>query len=204
MISNIPPRQIAAARTVVDSLATMRERIGDTTRAITNGADVTTVRSNASNAIAASSAALDGVRHLGTGGPLDGTTERFANHAARQLTEAVDRLGIPGALIPPRRESILSSLADASSSARLGIEAGERSLARLVAHTRGDDPIPANDSPAPDVTHIDGVRVDNAGNPTRSNGGWSGPDGQRFDDSGTPMSDGGSFSGPDGMSYSGF
>lgn len=159
---------------------------------------------------------LSGVRELEASrtNMLDGTARRFAAHAVRHLEDAVAQLESGARL--ERRTSLEKSLLDAEVSTRLGLRAAERSLAnpRLrpveepssSGRAAGSGTSAASGTSAGSGTSsvpVDGVRLDDLGNPARGDGSWSGPDGERYDSSGAPAPGDGSHGGFDGSGYSG-
>ena len=166
------------------------------------GADAVSVAA-LSRALGHATDAAKGVDGLGSKLLLDGTFQRWTNHAVRELRDAVEMLERPGALSKDGVKILGERLFDAEVATRLGAEAGARSLDRPALRAReqasgGDG---SSDAASGGPTWVDGEWLDELGNPARGGDSWAGPDGERYGSDGSPV-DGG-WTGPDGDGYSG-
>lgn len=140
---------------------------------------------------------------------LEGTAHRHATHAERELGFVHDRLSLYAGsrLRPDTRAVIADRLFDAEVSARLGSEAGQRSLRALKMRpterpTGGDTGWGGASEPT--TAWVDGQRLDSLGNPVRGYDGYAGPDGSYGGDLFTGEGRGnGGYTGPDGDGGSG-
>lgn len=195
-------QQVASAlRTANDLTARAHANVESTGRA---GADVTTdVRS----ALEAATQARDGVSALGKANLLDGTFQRYSNHAVRDLESAVAMLERSGPLSKDAHAILVDRLFDAEVATRLGAEAGERSLRTPAprAVERASEFGAGTDAGSSGPAWVDGAWLDELGNPVRGGGdSWTGPDGESYGWDGSPSRGGGDeYVGPDGVGYSG-
>ncbi|MCB0878730.1 MAG: hypothetical protein KDC46_07085 [Thermoleophilia bacterium] len=202
-LSTIPPAVLTANREVAAALTTAHELTAAVQSSGTTGTDA---RTGLEAALEAATQARDGVDALGAGNLLDGTFQRYSQHAVRQLSAAVEMLARPGRLSTDGQAIFQQRLFDAEVATRLGSEAGARSLAKpspkaLERATTFADSAAGGGSTGP--SWVDGAWLDGLGNPVRGGDSWAGPDGDRYDGSGNPVGGDGSFTGPDGETYSG-
>jgi hypothetical protein len=206
-LASIPKPVLAANQQVAASLNSAHDFTVKAQRAVDGGKVGASVVSDVTSALEAATQARDGVDALGKGNLLDGTFQRYSNHAVRHLEQAA-RMVSRGDLSQDTISLLTKQLFDAEVSTRLGSEAGERSLANPSAKAieratsfGGSDSASTGSGPV----WVDGQWLDGLGNPVRGGGdSWTGPDGESYGWDGSPSRGGGdSFTGPDGETYSG-
>lgn len=153
-------------------------------------------------ALGSAQEALTGVHALGPANMLDGTFQRYAGHAVRDLQRAVEMLG-RGSLGADARSILAKHVFDAEVATRMGSRAGERSIEtpKLRDIERATSFVSGDGDAGSGLTWVDGAWLDSLGNPVRggSDGGYVGPDGAAFGPDGEPVRGGGDeFVGPDG------
>lgn len=197
-----------ANRQVADALRTANDLTVRVQSAVeTPGAIAPDVATDVASALAAATQARDGVASLGRGNLLDGTFQRYSNHAVRDLSAAVALLDRGEPLSRDARAILVDRLFDAEVATRLGAAAGERSLRSPSPKVieRASDFGGGGSTGASGPAWVDGQWLDELGNPVRGGGdSWTGPDGASYGWDGSPSRGGGDeYVGPDGVGYSG-
>lgn len=157
-------------------------------------------------ALNAATQAADGAASLGARNVLEGTFHRYADHAVRHLEQAVAIASGSGALSADAADILEQRVFDAEVATRLGSDAAARSLtdARLRTSERSAPVDGSGPDRSSGSSWVDGVELDDLGNPVRGSGDWAGPDGDRFGWDGSPTDDGStSGASPDGTGYAG-
>ncbi|MEO6867573.1 MAG: hypothetical protein ABI200_06090, partial [Gaiellales bacterium] len=198
-LTQIPSQIITANQQVAGAMSTAHGLAAQVKTKVADGKMNGRVASMLAEALDAATQARDGVNALGSKNLLNDTFQRYTNHSVRHLTDAVKWLG-DGSNISKDRLSILTkSLFDAEVSTRLGSDAATRSLENpspkaLLNGSRSSD---SSDSSGPsrNNSYVDGVWLDELGNPARGGDTWAGPDGERFDWDGSPVRDDGNYGG---------
>jgi hypothetical protein len=208
-LASIPQPVLAANQQVASSLTSAHDFTAKAQRAVDGSKVRASVAGDLASALEAATQARDGVDSLGAGNLLDGTFQRYSNHAVRHLEQAA-RMVSRGDLSGDSISLLTKQLFDAEVSTRLGSDAGKRSLAKpsSKAIERASSFADSSDSGSSGPVWVDGQWLDGLGNPIRGGGdSWTGPDGQPFGRDGSPVDggrgSGGSFTGPDGETYSG-
>lgn len=207
-LTSIPNNVLTANQQVADALRTANDLTVKAQSAVESRAAITpSVASDVKSALAAATQAQEGVASLGRGNLLDGTFQRYSNHAVRDLSAAVDLLDRSGDLSKDARAILVDRLFDAEVSTRLGAEAGDRSLRNPSARAieRASDFGGGSSTGSSGPAWVDGAWLDELGNPVRGGGdSWTGPDGASYGWDGSPGRGGGDeYVGPDGVGYSG-
>jgi hypothetical protein len=209
-LASIPKNVLTANQTVASHLTTAHQLTSKAQGAVESAGSVgPTVVKDLQSALESATQAREGVNALGKGNLLDGTFQRYSNHAVRHLTSAVAMLDRKGPLSDDGISIFTRTLFDAEVATRLGSAAGERSLAnpkprdleRAKSFGNGGGSSSSSGGPA----WVDGQWLDELGNPVRGGGdSWTGPDGVSYGWDGGPSHGGGhEYVGPDGVGYSG-
>lgn len=205
-LASIPKNVLTVNQQVAGALRTANDLTVKAQSAVeATGAAGPAVASDLKSALEAATQAREGVAALGKGNLLDGTFQRYSNHAVRDLAAAVGLLDRTGGSSKDGLAILVDRIFDAEVATRLGAEAADRSL-RDPSHKaieRASD-FSGGSTGSSGPAWVDGEWLDELGNPVRGGDSWTGPDGESFGWDGSPVRGGGDeYVGPDGVGYSG-
>lgn len=202
----------AAPQLIVDSLRTAARAADAAMQRLERGGIDTTVTSSAADAAAASRQALDALDTLGRSSSLDAAVRRYATHAVRDASRAVELLASArdgsatghASADEDATSLALEHLSKVEISARLGADFGERSLEQPGGGSAADSVNETEGSTWGRTTgDVDPSSLDPNGNvPRGSDGTWVGHDGSVYTEDGSAYGSD-TTTGPDGESYSG-